>query len=216
MSVEAKIHLSKFEMELVNNTDWILTKQSILKKVYLLFGELLEKYKSISVKEQNLLPGFDIEKNGKIFKGDNYLGLPYVMLDYPALFKKEDIFAVRTMFLWGNFFSITLHISGEHKLKNIVVPDILNHLSESDFFICIAEDEWQHLFDNTNYVSVKDLDEQQQAAISLKNFFKISKKIELSKWNETPGFLEKTYGEIIDIIKLSYRSHYLGIKLPDK
>ena len=37
------------------------------------------------------------------------------MLDYPALFKKDEIFALRTMFWWGNFMSITLLLSGGYK-----------------------------------------------------------------------------------------------------
>ena len=33
MSDRAKIHLSKLENELINNTEWILTKQAIINKV---------------------------------------------------------------------------------------------------------------------------------------------------------------------------------------
>ena len=32
----------------------------------------------------------------------------------PAVFSKENIFAIRTMFWWGNFFSISLHVSGKY------------------------------------------------------------------------------------------------------
>ena len=35
MCDRAKIQLSKLETELVNNTEWILTKQQIINKVYL-------------------------------------------------------------------------------------------------------------------------------------------------------------------------------------
>ena len=53
-----------------------------------------------------------VQSTPKIAKGENYLQLPYVLLDYPRCFDKENIFAIRTMFWWGNFFSITLHLSG--------------------------------------------------------------------------------------------------------
>ena len=40
MSEDAKIALSEKELELVCSTDWILTKHSVIEKVYQLFGSL--------------------------------------------------------------------------------------------------------------------------------------------------------------------------------
>jgi hypothetical protein len=58
--------------------------------------------------------------NGKISRGENYQLLPYIILDYPSYFSRNNIFAVRTMFWWGNFFSITLHLSGDHKINLLI------------------------------------------------------------------------------------------------
>ena len=113
MNTETKIHLSKLEMELVQNREWILTKHAIINKVYQLFGELLATYKEISRQQTQSIIDFYKHLGGKISKGENYQGLPYVILDYPASFRKENIFAIRTFFWWGNFFSISLHLSGK-------------------------------------------------------------------------------------------------------
>ena len=204
MSIEAKIHLSKLETELIKNKEWILTKHSVINKVYKLFGELNEIYKKISEQEEPFLPEFYKSTGGKISKGENYEGLPYVMLDYPALFSRENIFAIRTMFWWGNFFSITLHISGEKlKLKGDFFK-LLTYLQENNFFVCINEKEWEHSFEIYNYITVKELDQQKLERISNKNFFKISKNLELNKWREAPEFLEKSFKEIIGFIKISF------------
>lgn len=204
MSIEAKIHLSKLETELIKNKEWILTKHSIINKVYKLFGELNEIYKKISEQEESFLPEFYKSTGGKISKGENYEGLPYVMLDYPALFARENIFAIRTMFWWGNFFSITLHLSGEKfKLKGDFFK-LLTYLQENNFFVCINEREWEHSFELYNYVTAKELDQQKLEQISDKNFFKISKNLELNKWREAPEFLEKSFKEIIGFIKISF------------
>ncbi|MEP6926619.1 MAG: hypothetical protein ABI834_03230 [Ginsengibacter sp.] len=204
MSTEAKIHLSKLEIELMQNKEWILTKHSITNKVYKLFGELNETFKKISEQEKPFLPEFYKIKSGKISKGENYEGFPYVMLDYPALFSKENIFAIRTMFWWGNFFSITLHASGEKfKLKGDFFK-YLSYLRENDFFVCINKKEWEHSFHSSNYTTVKGLEQQKLEEILDKNFFKISKKLELDKWNEAPEFLEKSFREIIEFIKISF------------
>jgi hypothetical protein len=204
MSIEAKIHLSAVETELIQNKEWILTKHVIIHKVYRLFGELNEIYKQISEQEEIHLQELYKNAGGKISKGENYEGLPYVMLDYPALFSRENIFAIRTMFWWGNFFSITLHTSGEKfKLKGDFFK-LLAYLRENNFFVCVNEKEWHHSFELSNYIAAKELDQQKLEQISNKNFFKISKNLELNKWDEAPEFLEKSFREIIGFIKISF------------
>src|SRR5580700_4684754 len=102
---EAKIRLSVEELELVENAEWILTKNRIIDKVQNLFGILAVKMKTEL--ETISLPDEPLQTNPKISKGENYNGLPYVILDYPRLFSKENVFAIRTMFWWGNYFSVT-------------------------------------------------------------------------------------------------------------
>jgi hypothetical protein len=205
MSAETKIHLSKLEIELVNNKEWILTKQSIINKVYDLFGELHEIYKGIAQQERAFLPEFYVNTGGKISKGENYEGLPYVMLDYPAIFSREDILAVRTMFWWGNFFSITLHVSGERYKVKGDLSLLLAYLRENKFFICVNDREWQHNFEDSNYLAAKECDVKKLEQMANKNFFKISKNVGLNKWDDTPEFLEKSFREIIYIIGISFR-----------
>ena len=43
----------------------------------------------------DFLPAEMLFHSPKISKGENYKGLPYVMLDYPRCFGKTDIFAIR-------------------------------------------------------------------------------------------------------------------------
>src|SRR5438105_15186190 len=111
----AKIRLSSKEMELVTNADWILTKNTIIEKTKILFGELQEvmtsTFNPVAANDYTRVPP-------KISKGENYRGLPYLILDYPRLFEKENILAIRTMFWWGNFFSITLHLAGSYKKQH--------------------------------------------------------------------------------------------------
>lgn len=203
MSDEAKIHLSKYEREVVTNADLFLTKQVIIGKIYSFFGTMHEIYKSICITGNTLPKKYQI-KNGKISKGENYLGLPYVILDYPATFERDNIFAIRTMFWWANFFSVTLHISGKEMMSKVNIPDFLSLIKEKDFLVCINEDEWQHNFERSNYISTNEMDEIQWDKVCKKSFIKISKKIDLIKWNEAPGFLEKSYRELIELVNVSF------------
>lgn len=204
MSEAAKIHLSTFETELVNNTEWIFAKQKIIEKVHHLFGLLQNRYKNL-LENNTGLPQEILEKKGaKIAKGENYNGLPYLILDYPAIFSKESIFAIRTMFWWGNFFSISLHLSGKYFKYTNETGNWFSYLKEKEFSICINEKEWEHDFSPMNFINANEMSELQIAQMVSKPFFKTGKNIELCNWESAPYFLENTFGEIIEFLKFSY------------
>lgn len=204
MNEEAKIQLSVREMELVNNTEWIFTKKLIIEKVYLLMGRLHAEYKKNMMKEKTFLPPELLKPGGKISKGENYKGLPYVILDYPASFSKEKILAVRTLFWWGNFFSIALHISGENFNGRHISDEAIEFLKKRNFSICVNENEWEHHFHSSNFVSVNEMNNELLKKLNEKKFFKIAKKTELTEWNSATKFLEEAFKEIVDFIKLSF------------
>ncbi|KAA9039156.1 hypothetical protein FW778_09995 [Ginsengibacter hankyongi] len=204
MNPQTKIHLSKLEIELAQNKEWILTKRSIINKVCKLFGEMHKIYKQIAGQETSLIIDRYKNSGGKISKGENYKELPYVIMDYPALFTKENIFAIRTMFWWGNFFSISLHLSGKKFQLQKDLSKLFLFLQENNFYICVCEDEWQHNFEPSNYVKVSDFDQNKFREISNRNFFKIAKRLEINKWDTAPEFLEKSFTEIIEFLKISF------------
>jgi hypothetical protein len=125
-------------------------------------------------------------------------------MDYPAFFTKENIFAIRTMFWWGNFFSISLHFSGKKFQLQNSLSVLFLFLKEKNFYICVNKDEWQHNFEPSNYMAISNLSEDKFNEISKRNFIKISKNIELNKWSAVPEFLEKSFKEIIEVLKISF------------
>jgi len=205
METTTKIQLSQEELGLVTNKEWILTRHNITKKVFEMFGELNEIMKKEASSYAHLFPGNIQYHNGKISKGENYRLLPYVILDYPALFGKDNIFSIRTMFWWGNFFSITLHLSGSYKENFITGNDrLLAVLQRNDFFICVNDDEWQHHFEIDNYIPASSIAAEDYRKIIEKDFFKISKKIPLAEWERATGFIIKTFRELMELLQISY------------
>jgi hypothetical protein len=194
---EAKIQLSPEELDLVENGDWILTKNTIISKVYLLFGNLAEKMK---VKLDCInSPDLTNKTNPKISKGENYNGLPYVILDYPRIFLKEDIFAIRTLFWWANYFSVTLHLKGSY--KDLFIERIKENralLAEKDFYISISGDEWMHELDLKNYLPLSLTDRDTFEDISCRHsFLKISVKFDLNRWNESETLLINAFTNLL-------------------
>lgn len=212
METTAKIQLSADELALVQNTEWILTRHLITKKVFEMFGSLNEVFKSEAEEFNYLFPENIKYQNGKISKGENYRLLPYVMLDYPAFFWKDRIFAIRTLFWWGNFFSVTLHLSGVHKEKYLRNGEaIFSYLQEKDFFVCINDDEWEHHFATENYLPASALSVADWETVIQKDFIKISKKIPLSKWSEANEFIIDCFREMMQLLKLSFPAGRTGL-----
>lgn len=179
----AKIRLSSPELDLVSDPSWILTKNSILKKVNNLLAELLYQQQYFIATNSNLLPPEVLSIPGKISRGENYEGLPYLILDHPRHFHREDIFAIRTMFWWGNFFSITLHLSGKYKIQ--LTEKIVSGYEElrSHFSICINQDQWDHRFNEENYKLIADLGKTEfNSIVNNKSFIKIGRTMPLQQW----------------------------------
>ena len=200
---KTKITLSAKELELVCNTDWILTKLNIMQKVIDLFGKILVSMQEITLAQKSSLPIEVFMKDPKIYKGENYKSLPYVMLDYPRYFDKENTVAIRTLFWWGNFFSINLQLSG--KIKNDAVPNLMTHfleLQQKDYWICINNNPWEHNFEEDNYRPVKKITISEfTTMLNRESFIKIGKKVSLQQWDTAATAIEQSFGEMIILLK---------------
>lgn len=202
----AKLQLSADEITLINNKEWILTKHQIIKRIYEMFGEINDIMKKEIKYLDHLFPENIRYQGGKISRGENYQLLPYVILDYPSFFWKNNIFAVRTMFWWGNFFSVTLHLSGHHKTKFINNnPSLLSFLKKNDFSICINEEEWQHHFEEGNYIPATVISGDVYQKSVEQPFFKIAKKISLSELDGAYDFIMDNFKKILELLQINYQ-----------
>jgi hypothetical protein len=203
MTEASKLTLSDEELQLAGNTNWILTKRIIIDKVVAMFAQLAATMQGKLHLQKALLPSIITQSTPKIAKGENYLQLPWVMLDYPRYFSGADALAVRCMFWWGNGISITLHVSGTCKtMLQQRFADILISETFCNYYLCVNEDEWQHHFKADNYLPVKELPaEKILQIIDNSPFIKIAVRFELQQWSEMPELLEKEFLQLLDCIK---------------
>jgi hypothetical protein len=196
---QAKIRLSPTEMELLRNGDWILTKNGIMRKAWELL-EIVKDSQEVILKHSGQIFSRDFAISpGKISKGENYRGLPYLVLDNPRYFNRDHILAIRTMFWWGNFFSVTLHLCGQPK-KMFSHSIILSfpYLKHEDFYVCVHESEWEHHFEAGNYLSLSGMEKEEfEFILETKPFLKLSKKIPLEKWDDAPEILAGIFGQLL-------------------
>lgn len=220
----AKIRLSKEELALVMDPDWILTKNSIMGKVGMLFGELSgEMQKSFRLQADSLkqplnesglqlaAEGLKLEAGGlplelplnwatpKISRGENYKGLPYMVLDYPRAFGREDVLAIRTLFWWGHYFSVTLHLKGRYKTLFLpVIRERILLLAAAGFHVNVSEEEWRHELDLENYLPLQG--NAGTVILKERSFLKLSAKCGLDRWDDADSVLLELFRVLVEVL----------------
>ena len=176
---------SEKEFNVFSDTDFLLTKVEVIAKMKQLLTDTREELRKRADDTGFSFP-YNIDRDeGKISKGENYLGLPYLVLDYPACFSNEDIFAFRTMFWWGNFFSCTLHLQGRSlELYRRFLINNFDKLKKKGLYVSIGKTPWHYHYGSDNYVLATEVDESN---IIHADFIKLSKRIELTKWERLPN-----------------------------
>ena len=199
MIQQTKIQFLPAEMELVSSPDIILTKNAILQKIKSFFEEMQMKQQDVLKKYSSQLPEEVLRISPKISRGENYKGLPWLVLDNPRHFQHNNIFAIRTMFWWGNFFSITLHVSGNNKndlLKNLTQNASL--LAKNDFYIYKGTKEWEHDIDPDSYKKLSAINEDElQKIISTNSFLKLAVKFTVESLEAVEDKLLRNYELLI-------------------
>ncbi len=192
----ANVKLSAAELKLVSDAGFILTKNNIIAKVYALFGSMAATYVAATARYPQI-PENVRQLPPKISRGENYEGLPWVMLDYPRCFSKEQEFAIRTFFWWGNFCSTTLQVSGSYQQQ--LLPAIVQFSKaglSANWFLCIHSGKWQHHFRTDNY---QPLSLFPPAQISSLPFIKLAKKIPLSEWEMMETSLQDSFSTLLQL-----------------
>lgn len=202
----ANVKLSKTELLLVTDAAFILTKNNIILKVYEMFGLLSDSLQNYTVdKKDKLRPEF-FSMSPKIYKGEQYRGLPYVMLDYPRYYKGSDVFAIRSLFWWGNFFSITLHLSGKFvKQYETALHKWIKEYNNHGWFISVGQDAWEHHFEKDNYQLLTEAGNivLEETFTGSKEFIKLAKKIPLQQWEKAIDFFTEEYKALLQIVTLA-------------
>jgi hypothetical protein len=202
MADGAKIALSQEELQLLRNKEWILTKRALVQRADALLGAAVPGLQAL-VQAHPWLPPEVAASNPKIHRGENYRGLPYLLLDYPAAFGKGGSMALRTMLWWGHFFSVTLHLSGRY--KTVFQETLLQRVAELQrpgLYLCTGAAEWEHHFDGDNYTETTDLHLQQlQDNIADKDFVKLATRFDLGQWTDIPVLTVRQVGQLLALIE---------------
>jgi len=197
----SKVQLSEEELSLAANDRVMLVKGAVISKVSDLFGGLAVRQSKELQPLVSLLPDA-IARSPKVSRGENYRGQPYVVLDHPRLFTTADIFAIRTLFLWGHPLSVTLHLRGAHRDRfRERLEASLPTLTAEGFLVCVSHLEWEHHLGEDNYLAASSLTVTHwRQILAEKEFTKIACTAPLAEINAgTTAFLSM-YRKILSLL----------------
>lgn len=187
----------------MSDANVILTKNSVMEKVVAMMAGLSEVYKGLmgdglDVKMNSWMNSkMNPKMNPKISRGENYLGLPWVILDYPRIFGREDVLAIRTMFWWGHPFSVTLHLKGRY--QELYVPVIERRralLAGAGFQVAIGADEWRHEWAADNYAPMGEVEDIGRG----RPFVKLYAAVGLDRMAEAPRLMEDLFKVLAGVL----------------
>ncbi len=204
-----EVHITDKELDYLEDLDFLLTRHQIYQKVNSLLLLTKAELKRFIVSQAISFPDGIKFRGAKIAKGENYRLLPYFILDYPRQFHKNSIFALRTMFWWGHYFSATLHLSGEalHHFR----PSLMEHadaLYGKNIYLYInTENPWHHHLEDENYTALEEF-----STAELRNkirelpYIKLTATLALKEWEQLPAFTLSFFKQMLMVLSL-YREN---------
>lgn len=195
----ANLTLSEEQRELMMNDRFILTKNAVLEQMEAFFGQLCNRIR-VQVEKAGFSDSELFITNPKISKGEQYQQLPWVMLDYPRLFNKTDSCAVRCFFWWGQYWSITLQLSGRFLLEyqQELAVFVNDRIHEPDWYISTGDDPWQHDLHSGHYMPTTAVNQSYWQ--EERSYLKLVKKIPLEQWDQISVLMEDNYSALIAIL----------------
>jgi hypothetical protein len=180
------------DLEIISSQDYIIRKNALIQSVN---DTLLDLERRVSSTEiQNIIPEVLKDRRGKISKGENYHGMPWMVLDAPALFENRSILAFRHIFIWGHPFSFNLHVSG--MFMDYLDMSKQNELKSRNWSFLIGEDAFINHFDPELF---KPMSEFSPTIINKQGYLRLNKMIPLK---ESSSFTNQCIGFIKDVSDL--------------
>lgn len=180
----------------------ILTKNVVMEKTRRLLEEAQGQMLTYINRHGFLKDWTELNIPPKISKGENYRGLPYLILDYPRVFRQHDTFAIRSFFWWGHFFSSACQLAGVYKEK--MQGAIIQAYAQlaPHHYVNVSTDPWQHHFEEDNYRPIASFSPMAfEQHILKQDYIKIAAKYPLSDWHSAANFLFhnwKLWMEMVD------------------
>jgi hypothetical protein len=134
--------LTKHELDFISDPVWMSLKQKVIRNVAGAMHGLGEWLMSTYFASSPL--------HFKVTRGENYLDMPYVVLDAPQLKANDLAGKLRIMFWWGHYISLQYFVACDEQLSAK-----LSACADTDYMILTAGDLFNNQIDGECFIPVK-------------------------------------------------------------
>lgn len=133
------------EMRMICDTDFFPAKAEIIQKFHEEFMKLRDQLRMECQKAPlSVAPSGTDYESGQLVKGERFHDFPYVYLDFPKFFSRDEMFTFRSFFWWGHSLIFCWLLSGprldEYPKRLLACRESLSHES---IFLSTADTPWE-------------------------------------------------------------------------
>ncbi len=184
----SKITLSPGQLDLLTERRFFIRKKQTTLKLFQLLASVRQHILERVPLDQLPWPAGMDTCSGKIYRGENYLGYPYVLLDFPRLFTHEEMVVFRTMVWWGHTASCTFLIKGSLCLT--AQQQLLRRRQaflKPYWYVGIHDSPWHHHFKPDNVARLRDYSARRLEQLwRRQSYLKVVRRIPLRQLNTLP------------------------------
>jgi len=198
-----KNDFSKPEIELMTDGELLLTKRKIMSKVADRFAALEGSFRQVVESRTDIeWPDDALTKAGKISRGENHKGLPYVVLDYPRLLTAGNTVHVRLLFWWGHYFGLSLHLAGHFwQTKKVGILKKLAALEAENIRFQTEGSPWENDVFSQDFREIRDLKNLQSGLADKAAFLRVVAYLPIGGAAELEVFAVEGFKNFMAILK---------------
>lgn len=151
--------LNNDEFNLITDTWYPLLKKNATLKIKAQLAALGQEL-------ELLMPGF----GSKISSGENFLNLPYMVLDYPKIAGNNFPFLFRTLFWWGHAASFQVLVRTQASPE---LGERLVELCDGQTLVYVGNNIWENNFEASEFVAIANLSEAQKVQVLNQDILKL-------------------------------------------
>ncbi len=170
---KSTFNLTKHELDFISEPVYMQMKQNLIRHVQAWFDalgmDLMQTYYP------------HVSGNHKVTRGENYLDMPYVVLDIPQLKADSLTGKLRLMFWWGHYIS----------LQYFVTPDKAAALAAETqtlpLLLLVGDDIYENDLDKPGFIPLHQL----SSSLNHASLTKVCMKVPFSEWENLTEHIQK-------------------------
>lgn len=187
---KSTINLTKKELLLAEDTNYLLSKQKLMGKL----GDSLQQLADgwIEKHADLLVVSASHGRSKKLSKGENYRGLPYLVMDIPQISGPDFDLLFRVVFWWGHGLTLNLYLNTKIIEKIGVMGQTKTLIQTDNRFM------WENDLTHKSFSKVKHLTETEWTSVLQQaGHIRLCKKVKLADY----GKLEEKAKKWLEKIK---------------